>query len=121
MKIIYCKDYQSMSRMASQFVIDEILLKKDLLFCAATGNSPTGMYAEMANKFAYFQDMRVVKMDEWGIIPLTHHDSCESYLRKHLLGPLEIPEKQYNGFDTAPQNVDKEIDNMKSYISKRTI
>jgi galactosamine-6-phosphate isomerase len=118
MKITYCNDYQAMSKMAAQLVIDEVLLKKELLFCAATGNSPTGMYAEMANKYAYFKDMRVVKMDEWGIIPLSHPDSCESYLRKHLLGPLEIPEKQYKGFDTAPENVEKEIENMKSYISK---
>ena len=108
-----------MSKIAAQLVIDDILLKKNLLFCAATGNSPTGMYAEMAKKFAYFQDMRVVKMDEWGIIPLSHPDSCESYLQKHLLDPLEIPESQYVSFGTEPQIVDQEIVRMQTFISQK--
>jgi galactosamine-6-phosphate isomerase len=30
--------------------MDQVSLKPDLLFCAATGNSPTGMYAEMVKK-----------------------------------------------------------------------
>ncbi len=118
MKIHYCENYESMSKLAAQLVIDEVQIKKDLLFCAATGNSPTGMYAEMAKNHAYFRSMRVVKMDEWGVIPLTHPDSCETYLKKHLLGPLEIPEKHYKGFDTAPQKVESEIENMRSYISQ---
>lgn len=85
MKISYLENYEALSKKAAELVKDEVLKKSNLLFCAATGNSPTGMYAEMAKSKALFQNMTVVKMDEWGIIPLDHPDSCETYLKKHSL------------------------------------
>jgi galactosamine-6-phosphate isomerase len=118
MKISFCKDYQAMSRKAAQIILNEVSSKPDLLFCAATGNSPTGMYAEMAKTKESFSDMRVVKMDEWGIIPLSHPDSCESYLKKHLLGPLDIAEDRYVGFDTASEKVEDECKRMQKFIKE---
>jgi len=118
MKITYCKDYQAMSKLAAQLVMDEVQLKKGLLFCAATGNSPTGMYAEMAKNKSLFGNMRVVKMDEWGIIPLSHPDSCESYLQNHVLGPLAISNDRYTGFDTAADSVRPECEKMNTFISE---
>jgi galactosamine-6-phosphate isomerase len=118
MKISFYKDYQTMSQKAAQIVFKEVSSKPDLLFCAATGNSPTGMYAEMAKSKTAFSDMRVVKMDEWGIIPLFHPDSCESYLKKHLLGPLGIAEDRYVGFDTASEKVEEECKRMQKFIKE---
>lgn len=118
MKITYCKDYQAMSKLAAQLVMDEVQLKKDLLFCAATGNSPTGMYAEMAKNKSLFGNMRVVKMDEWGIIPLSHPDSCESYLQNHVMGPLAISNDRYTGFDTAADSVGPECERLNTFISE---
>jgi glucosamine-6-phosphate isomerase len=117
MKITYLENYDSLSQYAAKLVVDEVQLKKDLLFCAATGNSPTGMYAEMAKNKSLFEKMRVVKMDEWGIIPLSHPDSCESYLKKHLLEPMEISKDRYTGFETAADKVEAECARMKSFIS----
>ncbi|MCL6259294.1 6-phosphogluconolactonase [Aquiflexum sp. TKW24L] len=117
MKITYLENYDSLSQYAAKLVMDEVQLKRDLLFCAATGNSPTGMYAEMAKNKSLFDRMRVVKMDEWGIIPLSHPDSCESYIKKHVLEPLEIPAERYVGFDTAPESVAAECTRMQNFIS----
>lgn len=119
MKITYLENYDSLSQYAAKLVMDEALLKRNLLFCAATGNSPTGMYAEMAKNKSLFDRMRVVKMDEWGIIPLSHPDSCESYIKKHVLEPLEIPAERYVGFDTAPESVAAECTRMQNYISEQ--
>ena len=116
MKISYLENYDSLSQYAAKLVMDEVQLKKDLLFCAATGNSPTGMYAEMAKNKSLFEKMRVVKMDEWGIIPLSHPDSCESYLQKHLLEPLAISPDRYTGFETAADKVEAECARMKTFI-----
>jgi len=118
MKISFYKDYQTMSQKAAQIVLDEVSSKPDLLFCAATGNSPTGMYAELAKSKGTFSELRVVKMDEWGIIPLSHPDSCESYLKKHLLGPLDIVEDRYVGFDTASEKVEEECKRMQKFIKE---
>lgn len=117
MNIVSCKNYEELSQRAAQIVLKEISAKPDLLFCAATGNSPTGMYAEMAKKPEAFHSMRVLKMDEWGIIPLSHPDSCETYLKKHLLGPLGIPAERYMTFDTAADLADSECEKMRQFIA----
>ena len=117
MKISYLENYDSLSQYAAKLVMDEVQLKKDLLFCAATGNSPTGMYAEMSKNKSMFEKMRVVKMDEWGIIPLSHPDSCESYLQKHLLEPLAISPDRYTGFETAADKVEAECARMETFIA----
>lgn len=116
MKISYLENYEALSKKAAELVKDEVLKKSNLLFCAATGNSPTGMYAEMAKSKALFQNMTVVKMDEWGIIPLDHPDSCETYLKKHLLEPLEITENRYITFVTTSHLIEEECERMENFI-----
>ena len=116
MKINAVANYQELSVLASSFIVDEIKQNPDLLFCAATGGSPTGMYAEMVKQKSLFNQMRVIKMDEWGIIPSSHPDSCESYLEKHLLGPLEIPSSRYVSFDPNVSDAASEIQRVESYI-----
>jgi galactosamine-6-phosphate isomerase len=104
MKITKFSDYASMSVHASQIIIDDLTNKKDLRLGAATGGSPTGMYAELAKSFqnnpVLFDHLQVIKLDEWGIIPMSHPDSCQSYLKQHLLGPLNVSLERYQEFDT---------------------
>lgn len=116
MKITYLADYASMSKRAAEIVQQEVLKNPSLLFCAATGGSPTGMYAEMAKNKSIFHEMRVVKMDEWGIIPLSHPDSCETYLMNHLLNPLEIDSSRYTSFDTVPPVLEAECHRMQQFV-----
>ncbi len=117
MKITHLSSYAEMSKLAAEIIALEVKLNPTLLFCAATGGSPTGMYAEMAKNPSIYQHMRVVKMDEWGIIPLSHKDSCETYLKQHLLGPLSIPQDRYTTFDTAPHVVEAECKRLQSFVA----
>jgi len=118
MNIHHLSSYQELSEKASSLIQAEVENNSSLLFCAATGGSPTGMYAEMAKNKNVYQHMRVIKMDEWGIIPLSHKDSCETYLKEHLLGPLAIPEGQYVSFDTAPDKVETECVRINKFVAK---
>jgi galactosamine-6-phosphate isomerase len=118
MKITYLENYAAMSTKAAQLIGSEVRKNSELLFCAATGGSPTGMYSEMAKEKSIYANMRVIKMDEWGIIPLSHPDSCESYLKKHLLEPLDIAEEQYISFDTAPELVESECQRIGQFIKE---
>jgi galactosamine-6-phosphate isomerase len=74
------------------------------------------MYAEMIKDKAIYASMRVIKMDEWGIIPINHPDSCETYLKKHLLGPLDIADDRYTTFDTAPELIEGECKRLGQFI-----
>ena len=116
MKITYLENYAALSEKAAHLIASEVKQNPELMFCAATGGSPTGMYAEMAKEKAVYSKMQVIKMDEWGIIPLSHPDSCETYLKKHLLGPLEISNDRYTSFDTAPEVVESECKRISQFI-----
>jgi galactosamine-6-phosphate isomerase len=118
MKITYLDNYAALSENAAQLIATEVQKNPELLFCAATGGSPTGMYAVMAKEKAIYSKMRVIKMDEWGIIPLSHPDSCESYLEKHLLKPLDIAKERYITFDTAPELVESECRRIGKFIKE---
>jgi galactosamine-6-phosphate isomerase len=102
MHLTYCRDYEEMSRQAAAVVLREIEQKKDLLLCAATGNSPAGLYAQLAAKArhekAFFERLRVIKLDEWGGLSENDPAGGEHYLRHRLLDPLAVTPDRYLGF-----------------------
>jgi galactosamine-6-phosphate isomerase len=122
MKITKFPDYSSMSAHASQIIIDHLTHKKDLRLGAATGGSPTGMYADLAKTYqtnsSLFNYLQVVKLDEWGIIPMSHPDSCQSYLKQHLLEPLQISAERYEEFNTNNPDLLAECKRVQDSIDK---
>ncbi len=102
MHLTYCSDYEEMSRKAAAVVLSEIEQNKDLLLGAATGNSPAGLYAQLAEKArhekALFNRLRVITLDEWGGLAQNHPASCQHYLQHRLVDPLAITPDRYIGF-----------------------
>lgn len=94
-----------MSQAAKEAVIHSIYRKKNLLLCAATGNSPLRMYkllaAEYCEKPDLFAEMRLIKLDEWAGMAMSDSSSCEYYLQENLIGRLKIPAERYISFDSA--------------------
>jgi galactosamine-6-phosphate isomerase len=106
MKITYVDTYEDLSRTAAQLVLQELRKKPDLLLCCATGNSPTGLYKNLAHAYqqnpSLFQELRILKLDEWGDLTADDPSSCDYYLREHVVGPLHIAEDRYLGFQNNP-------------------
>ena len=123
MNITYCKDYQSMSLQAGLTLITEIEKKKDLLLCASTGNSPTGLYKELEIKSLeekeFFQYLRIIKLDEWGGVPPDHPSTCEQYLRKKLVIPLDISPVNYISFLSDPPDPSGECMRIQSELDRQ--
>ena len=82
MQIKFVNSYNELSRIANENVMQLLEAKPDLLLCAATGNSPTGVYKMLAENYhntpERFSKMRVIKLDEWGGIEPEEKGSCES-------------------------------------------
>jgi len=108
MKIHTLDEYDDISRVAKAIVVDELRKKSDMLLCAATGNSPTKTYELLGEEYKkqpkIFSQFRVVKLDEWGDIPMDHPKTCESYLQSHLIEPLHISESRYISFLSDPED-----------------
>lgn len=123
MNVVYCKDYGSMSVQAGALVMSEIERKKNLLLCAATGTSPIGLYNELRKKSetdgALFDQLRIIKLDEWGGVPDKDPGSCECYLRMRLLDPMRISSERYIAFASTPSEPSEECKRIRSELAQR--
>ncbi|HPF50678.1 MAG TPA: galactosamine-6-phosphate isomerase [Draconibacterium sp.] len=122
MQIKFVNSYNELSRIANENVMQLLEAKPDLLLCAATGNSPTGVYKMLAENYhntpERFSKMRVIKLDEWGGIEPEEKGSCETYLQEHVLRPLQISGKRYIGFKSNPENPQEECNRISSFLAE---
>jgi len=120
MEISILDSYEEISRKAAAIITSQLEIKRDLLLCAATGNSPSGTYELLAEEFGrrpgLFAGMRVLKLDEWGGLPISDPGTCESYLQSHLLGPLQIGPERYLSFDSDPADPEMECRRMREEL-----
>ena len=120
MNIEYFDDYHSMSDVAAALIHGELIAKTDLLLCAATGSSPLGAYQKLIEKYqtetSAFEKFRMIKLDEWGGIPLEHPQSCETFLNEKLIGPLKIDASRFISFDSQPVDQAAECKKVSDYL-----
>lgn len=109
MEIIIADNYEQMSRIGADMMYDAIQAKPDLLMCTATGSTPTKAYDMLAEKKKGFDEMRMIKLDEWGGIPSDDPATCETYLQKHLVEPMGISPDRFISFESQPENPEQEV------------
>jgi len=92
MNIQYFEDKEQLAVNAANIVVGEIRKKPNLLLCAATGNTPRTTYQNIVKllKTEEASNLKVLKLDEWGGIPMSQEGTCEHYLQQHLVKPLHI-------------------------------
>ncbi len=123
MKITYCSDYQNLSLQTKELILAALQQKKDSLFCAATGASPLGAYQLLASEYgqqaALFDQIRLLKLDEWGGVPMQEPQTCEAFLQKYLIQPLRIPASRYFAFKSDPDNPQSECNRIQAIIEQQ--
>jgi galactosamine-6-phosphate isomerase len=122
LNVFYCENQQRLSAQAAALVIGEIERKPDLLLCAATGNSPIGLYEELVRtaraKPGLFPALRIIKLDEWGGLPEGGPGSAERYLRTRLLEPLGIPPERYISFSSTAADPSAECRRVRAVLEQ---
>ena len=123
MIIEYFDNYNNMSAVAADMIHAELLVKTDLLLCAATGSSPLGTYTKLVEKYqtdaSAFDSFRMIKLDEWGGIALDHPQSCQTFLNEKLLGPLKMEASRFISFDSRPVDSTAECKNVSAYLESK--
>src|SRR5687767_442671 len=95
-------DYETMSAAAANVIVERLKRKPDLLLCLATGSTPTRTYELLATyPKSIVKGARILNLDEWGGIPMDSPATCETYLRKLLIDPLDLSSR-YTGFQSQP-------------------
>ncbi len=120
MKIQYCVDYQEMSRLCSDAIVSGIRKNPAQSICTATGNSPMGIYQNLAAAYSdgpeIFEKLRIIKLDEWGGIPSSDPNSCETFIQEKILLPLGIPSDRYVSFKSDSPSPKKECERIQREI-----
>lgn len=123
MKIQYSPDFSTMSKKAADLVHLEIAKKPDLLFCAASGGSPSGLYELMAQKHLsnseFFDRLNVIKLDEWVGLPEGSEFTSEYDIQNKLLQKINLPADRYISFNSLAKNPKKECDRVEAELIEK--
>lgn len=108
MELTVFADHESLSHAAADWLIERIRTRPDALLCAASGSTPHRTYELLAKHGAVeprlFDRLRLIKLDEWGGLPMDDPATCEAHLRSTLVTPLALAER-YEAFqsDASPE------------------
>jgi galactosamine-6-phosphate isomerase len=120
MLITRCDTLAELNELASALIVYELQQNPKSLVCAATGNSPTGVYKKLVEKKENINtsDLRFIKLDEWYGLGINDEGSCEKYLHEQLFNPLGISNKKYIAFDGKATEPEKELQNVSNYLEE---
>lgn len=122
MKLIITDDYKALSSRAASFVIEHIQKKPNSVLVFATGNTPLGMFAELAHAFqrgeVSFQDCSLVELDDYFNIPLNDYRNLYNWLDAEFISRVDILKKNIVRFNTESTNHEQECERVENRISK---
>jgi galactosamine-6-phosphate isomerase len=109
-----------LSDYVSEVIISAIKATDSLLLCTATGNSTTETYKKLVIKKENFssEQLRIIKLDEWGGVPAENPMTCETYLKEKLIRPLHIRESNYFAFNSDPVDPNQECDRIQQLLDE---
>ena len=120
MKIEYFDNYTVLSTKAADLIGTALIKKPDLLLCTASGSSPAMTYNIFEKKYTENPEpckrLRILKLDEWGGISMANPQSCEIFLQKNLIRPLNISPERYISFNSNPEQPEQECARISSFL-----
>ena len=97
MRFTVLPDGEALDREAAALIVDAAGAKPDLLICLASGGTPTGTYALLAQEPERLAHARFIQLDEWAGIAPEDPASCADYLRRTMRVPLAVPPERWIG------------------------
>ncbi len=123
MKIQYCSNYEQMSQMAFDSILSDLKIRSRQLICVSTGYSPKGTYNKLAEAYKiksdYFNEISIIKLDEWGGLCVDDVNSCEAYILLEILDPLHIPDERFISFNGKSKFPDRECKRVQKEIEEK--
>lgn len=94
MKIIKAQSYKELSRIAADVIAAQILGKPDSVIGLATGSTPIGTYAELADKCSRgeldFSAVTTVNLDEYVGLSGDHPQSYRYFMNRNLFDRINV-------------------------------
>ena len=94
MKVIITENYEEMSRVAADIIIDKVKADPKAVLGLATGSSPIGTYDNMVKDHlengTSYKNVRTVNLDEYVTLAPDHDQSYAYFMRKNLFDRVDI-------------------------------
>ncbi|MEI2365791.1 glucosamine-6-phosphate deaminase [Niallia circulans] len=98
MKLIEVQNYDEMSKVAAQKIIEQIQTKPNSVLGLATGGTPVGTYQYLIKDFTEnqtsYEKVITVNLDEYVGLEEDNPQSYSYYMKEHLFNHINIPENQ---------------------------
>ena len=111
-----------MSKRGFEWIKEAVDKKPNLLFCVASGGSPSGSYAELAAYREQHPDfgsaLRVIKLDEWGGLEANSPFTSELDVQRKFVQPMGISQDRYWTLDPYTQNPEGECAAMEQVLER---
>jgi galactosamine-6-phosphate isomerase len=121
MNFYHLPNFSEMSRKGFEIVKAEIDRNPELLFCVASGGSPSGLYAEMVahrkQNPDFCSSLRVVKLDEWGGLEPGSTFTSEFDVQGKFILPMGITGDRYSTIDPFTEDPRGACTEMKAFLN----
>lgn len=112
MKIIIAADYEEMSAIGADIIIEKLIKNKKAVLGLATGSTPIGLYAKLvtaclAGKIS-FRGVRTVNLDEYVGLGASDVQSYVYFMREQLFDNVDIDLKNTHLPDGRAQDLQAE-------------
>jgi glucosamine-6-phosphate deaminase len=111
MHLTITTDYQELSRTGADIISALIAAKPDATILLATGNTPMGLYKELAARRARGEldasHLRVFQLDEYVGIPPEDDRSLYGWMERSFVQPLGVPEPNVVRLPWDPEGIEE--------------
>ena len=115
--------HEDMSRVAVDRILAGLRESGRFVMVAAAGTTPTRTYELLGEQYQqtpdWFVDMVVIKLDEWCGLAMDAPETCDTYMRKHVVQPLGISRDCYIAFDSNASSSQAECQRVQTEIARR--
>jgi glucosamine-6-phosphate deaminase len=99
-EVIIQPDYERMSKVAAEIVVDVLNAKPNAVLGMATGSTPLGLYRELVRlhreEQVDFSRVTTFNLDEYVGLPVNHPQSYHHFMREHFFQHVNIPPQNIN-------------------------
>lgn len=123
MKLFIDDDYNASSKHAADELIESVRSLKNPLICTASGDSPAGLYKNIADRVQKRQldvsNWLFVGLDEWVGMNGRDEGSCRYHLDQQLFQPLQVADARICFFDGRASDLQADCQRVENFIRER--
>ena len=119
MEVIIKNNYEEISKLAADYLINTVKAKNDAILGLPTGSTPIGMYQEVINRYKdniSFQNVRTFNLDEYVGLDKSNLNSYRYFMDENLFSHIDIKEENIHIPNGVATDIEKECINYENLL-----